>query len=839
MVRILNLSEDTSYTGTVTGIRFRFGASIADTFALSNITIGKPSAALEAMDGITAQVNQLGIEIDAVEGSLSNYVNTAFYEENTVTFNNLDVTLDGTDAVISLKATQQELSANNVITKANEAAIWIDASEANITQVVQSYNFEFQETLDLHTGQINLVQSELDALDGASIKDSLLSIHRLGNKNGDIEKNAFYAAEMQIRQNRGLLELGESIALADRTIQAFSDETGALSQEFLLLEASTGSSLGQLNSTVSSLNQAITTESIARAISIDSLLVEIEENSASIIETKSAIITETDARVAAIIKLTVNIGDDIALVDQSSKAAIGYCTIGGNPSSHETKTLCQAAGGTWINSTLASATRTVQVSSGGNTATVGDFYQSYIDLEGNVNGKAVIGVDVNGTWTGMSVVGGNNYSKITFKGNAVEFQTATGSPALYWNSTDNTWVFNGRLVVGGYTVNSEADIRALDGDTIYEIYQYSVNGSTSWHTAYVTGDLYRRSATVTNGVTGAWSASARITGLDGAAGPAGADGADGLNGSSGAGLYGYVYTTIDWTTTTANSRFTSLVGRAPINLDIFTQTRADGTDSQARQYNGSSWVAVALQVNGSIVASRTIAGDKLIAGTSISAPVIRGGTFELVGTSYMKYQSSTPFGIHSLIEWYGPKINGVTWNTSTLVPIAGGMNKSNATTYLDATGKAYFGGGIIAGDLRNATTTTENSSTATSPSLIFGSNGGIIDIVLTGSFSGFFFNSNSTPSAGSGDSSFTIFLEKKSGTSWVVVATLNGTGRWEVVAEGSDRIGDVFCTGSLTYTDATQSTVQREYRARMTTRYSGSVPVNNQEISIVTAEFNQ
>jgi hypothetical protein len=633
MMRLLNLGGEATYTGTVTGIRFKFGATVADTFTLSSVTIGKPSATLEALDGITAQVNQLGIDIDAVGGSLTNYVNTAFYEENTVTFNNLDVTLDGADAVISLKATQQSIDANNVITKANEAAIWIDASEANITQVVQSYNAQvggIDDQLGDVGDQFTIVQSEIDAVTG-KVTDQILSIHRLGNKDGDIEKNAFYAAAQQLKQRDNLLGIGESVATAERQLIAVTDDVSALSQSVTTLSASTGSSIGQLNSTISSLSQAITTESTARAISIDSLLVEIEKNSASIVSTNSAIVTETNARVESITQLTAQISDDIAIVDQAAKAAIGYCTIGGNPSSHETKTLCQAAGGTWVNSTLASATRTVQVSSGGNTATVGDFYQSYIDLEGNVNGKAVIGVDVNGTWTGMSIVGGNSYSKITFKGNAVEFQTATGAPALYWNSTDNTWVFNGRLVVGGYTVNSEADIRALDGDTIYEIYQYSVNGSTSWHTTYVTGDLYRRSATVTNGVTGAWSAAARITGLDGAAGPAGADGEDGLNGSSGAGFYGSVYTTIDWTTATANSRFTSLVGRAPINLDIFTQTRADGTDSQARQYNGSSWVAVALQVNGSIVASGTMAGDKLIAGTSLTAPVINGGQLNISG----------------------------------------------------------------------------------------------------------------------------------------------------------------------------------------------------------------
>jgi predicted phage tail protein len=828
VVRNLNLSGEPTYTGTVTGIRLKLGTSVSDTFDISSITIGKPSAAQESLEGITVQVNQLGIDIDAVEGSLSNYVTTAFYTANSVTFNNLDVTLDGADAIISLKATQQELDNNGTLSKANDAAIWIDASESNITQVVSSYNAQVGGIDDQISGlndQYSAVQSEIDASLGL-IRDQAVSINRLGNKDKDVEKNAFYAATQLLKQRDGLLEVGESVATADRQLQSLTDDVSALSQEVVELTASVGSEFGQIDAIFTNLNRVIANETSAR-VSNDTLMsASVQENSSEIVRSNQAIVDETNARVSAISQLTAQVNEDIALVDQSAKAAIGYCVIGGNPSSQETKSLCEAAGGTWINSTLATATRTVQVSSGGNTATVGDFYESYIDLEGNVNGKAVIGVDVNGTWTGMSVVGGNNYNKITFKGDAVEFQTAAGVPALYWNSADNVWVFNGRLVVGGYQVDGENDIRALDGDTIYEVYQYSVNGSTNWHTNYTTGDLYRRTATVINGVTGSWSAAARITGLDGA------------DGESGAGFYGSVYTAIDWTASTANSRFTSLVGRAPVKLDIFTQTRSDGTDSQARQYNGSSWVSVALQVNGSIVAKDTIAGDRLVAGTEISAPVIKGGSFELVGTTYLKYQSSTPFGPHNLIEWYGPKLNGVTWNTTTSRPIPSGMAKSNATTYFDSSGKAFFGGGIIAGDLRNAITTTENSSTATTPSLVFGSNGGLIDISLTGSFSGGFFRMDRTIPAGSGDTSFTILLERNMGGIWSTVAALEGTGEWEIVAEGVDRIGSTNCSGSLTYTDPLQSTDQRVYRARMITRNSGAVVITRQSISIVTSEFN-
>ena len=108
-------------------------------------------------------------------------------------------------------------------------------------------------------------------------------------------------------------------------------------------------------------------------------------------------------------------------------------------------------------------------------------------------------------------------------------------------------------------------------------------------------------------------------------GVAGEDGEDGTDGASGAGFYGSLYASVDWTTSTANSRFTALVGRDPVQYDIFTQTRTDGTDSQSRSYKNGSWVAPELLVNGDLIATGTIAGNRFIAGTEISAPIITGG----------------------------------------------------------------------------------------------------------------------------------------------------------------------------------------------------------------------
>lgn len=61
--------------------------------------------------------------------------------------------------------------------------------------------------------------------------------------------------------------------------------------------------------------------------------------------------------------------------------------------------------------------------------------------------------------------------------------------------------------------------------------EYSVDGSTGWHTTFTTGDIYMRQRV---GSTGTWQGPIRIVGADGATGatgPAGATGAPGANGT--------------------------------------------------------------------------------------------------------------------------------------------------------------------------------------------------------------------------------------------------------------------------------------------------------------------
>lgn len=516
-VQNLNLAEEPTYTGVVTGIQLVLGETADDIFEVDNITIGKPSAQLEALEGITAKVNKLGIDIDAIEGEITTFVTTTFYEENTVTLNNVTQVLDGEEAIISFKATQTELNDQGTVDKANTAAIWVNGADANIRTSVVSFNAEeggIDDQIAGITGSLDVINQELSTIDGARIRSNLLSINKLQIESGNLEEAQFYTELKLLDQRNNDLKIGDSVAIVDTQVKTLATDQSATAQEILELKASTGTIEGQVNANSTRIQQAQTDIS-GNASAIAGLTTQVQN-------------TQNDLSQAEL--LLDSTIDDLGVV--SSRAYLGVSDVVGGK-------------------------------------------------------REITGVTFNSQDNG-----------IRFKGDIFELANTNGQTALYWNSTDNKWVFDGKLIIGGYTVESEADIRGLDG----------------------------------------------------------------TDGQVGAGFYGSTYTSISWTTSTANSRFTSLVGRPPVNGDIFTQTRTDGADSQARQYNGSSWVAVALQVNGSIVASGTIAGDKLIAGTEISAPRIVGGeiiTNTGTGTRGEYYDDGT------YLQWLGSgnktDANGVFW----------------------------------------------------------------------------------------------------------------------------------------------------------------------------------
>ncbi len=431
-VKVLNLGGEDSYTGTVTGVRLVLGESVSDEFEIESITIGKPSAQLEALDGITAQVNQLGIDIDAVEGQLTSFVTTTFYDENSVTLNNVSQVLDGEDAIISLKATQNVLNEQGTIDKANTASFWVDAADANVTTTLTSFNAQeggIDDQLSGLAGSVNTINQELSTIDGASIRTQLLSINNLEIESGNLEEAQFYTELKLLDQKSRNLTLGDSIATIDTQTKTLATDSQALAQQITELSASIGTIEGQVDA-----NATFILNTDAKADGTAQSLAALETE-----------VTNTKGEVSDAQLLLDSTVDDLGEV--SSRAFLG--------------------------------------------------------VSGTVDGKTTV--------TGITADSATN--GLRFQGDVIQFDDTDGTPALKYRADLNKWVFTGNVVVGGYTVESEDDIRALDGNTIYEKYQYSVDGSTDWHDDYVTGDIYRRTATVTNGVQGAWRDLSRITGF--------------------------------------------------------------------------------------------------------------------------------------------------------------------------------------------------------------------------------------------------------------------------------------------------------------------------------------
>lgn len=232
--------------------------------------------------------------------------------------------------------------------------------------------------------------------------------------------------------------------------------------------------------------------------------------------------------------------------------------------------------------------------------------------------------------------------------------------------------------------------------------------------------------------------------------------------------------------------------------------------------------------NGAITADKifanSVTADKILAGsvtadkisaTAIDGKVIKGATFITteVGQDSVEVKSGTPFGVSgNLFEWYGLKVNGVTWNNTTNEPITSGMSTVNSKFHKTVDGKIYFGGSFQAGTLSNSITNTQLDTTSIADLGSFGSNGG--QILVTGSFSyaASTFGSGTCPTGTA--TTGTLFIERLVSGSWNVVAQVPITGTYNCNQEGPEYISEWNSGGVVTFTDNSLNTTPRQYRAR-------------------------
>ncbi|GKX58336.1 TipJ family phage tail tip protein [Leminorella grimontii] len=85
-------------------------------------------------------------------------------------------------------------------------------------------------------------------------------------------------------------------------------------------------------------------------------------------------------------------------------------------------------------------------------------------------------------------------------------------------------------------------------------------------------------------------------------------------------------------TDTVNALFVTAFGTSPAQDTVLTFYAVDGsgkvTAANSRMYNGTAWITPQLFIDGDLIALGTIRGDRLVAGSEIYAPVIKGGLVE-------------------------------------------------------------------------------------------------------------------------------------------------------------------------------------------------------------------
>ncbi len=236
------------------------------------------------------------------------------------------------------------------------------------------------------------------------------------------------------------------------------------------------------------------------------------------------------------------------------------------------------------------------------------------------------------------------------------------------------------------------------------------------------------------------------------------------------------------------------------------------------------------------IAAGAIQAQHIAVGQKITSPIMQGGQLRLIGSAYMKVQTSTPFGPDGLVEWYGPKLlsgSEPNWNL---------LRKSNAITYLSANGDAYFGGSLSAGVLKTAVTNTTKTvySNNSYPVLVgpFGTNRKSKVVVVSFNMNG---TSHTTGSGAATQPRLQWQLQRKIGSGgWATVSNglFTGTTNKEWDPEYNRYLVFERISGSSTYTDNHSSSSDFSYRVKVIsqTRYHSTDNTDQQELTLISTE---
>ncbi|MBY6105025.1 hypothetical protein KUW19_00850 [Ferrimonas balearica] len=344
----------------------------------------------------------------------------------------------------------------------------------------------------------------------------------------------------------------------------------------------------------------------------------------------------------------------------------------------------------------------------------------------------------------------------------------------------------------------------------------------------------------TNWTGSAWSAPSEYS-KQGEDGQDGADGSDGADGKHGSGFCTLPNSTGTWPSD-ATAQFKTAKGRDPVLYDVLTFFKAsDPAVAITKQWvkvgaTSEGWDEPELVIHGDMVATGTVNGNVIKAGTTIRGPKV-----ELIGSAFMRIISQTSFGSHNqFVDWFGPRSIDNQGN-----PIWANVTESTARWYLKDDGSAYFGGQLSVGTSKTEAQTTSNTANASTETGPFGYLGRTLTVNWSYSVATFTSPWTDTPDAPADYTvTATVVLERQiESGSWVELdrTTESYTTTTEYLGFepemgdypfGWKQTGNASHSRTITYNGAS---AELNYRARVLSRTAGG-SVSRQTISIVCIE---
>ncbi|MGR2836371.1 hypothetical protein ABMX52_22500, partial [Vibrio vulnificus] len=483
------------------------------------------------------------------------YITQEYWDGNALKLSDVQQEIDAYDARWGVSATIQELSTNGTIDKANSAQTWVDAANANITDVVTSYVSQpggINDQLEDADSRLNSAQQEIDALEG-SITQTITSLSDVQGALGldeDAGFNDIMGAYKDFLAKQEFQEQKISFAYAEQKISANSTAIASQAQRTLELAAFQN----EQQATLTQVQRAIATQEQALTDSVEQLTAKIETDDAEV----------------------------LASANEYTRAAVGYCVDAqGNITSETDAVLCVQAGHNWIQGPLAEYIRNLSIqNAAGETATISDMMQAFENEEGKLIVRGGMTVNNQGKISGFVNTNDGTLSQTDFIADFFRIGTMNGEnfePVFGLDSVSRKLVLKGRLILDdGSLITNKDELQGKDG--------------TIWGTLKLRDGIFPSDALAT-------------------------------------------------------ADFTARYGRAPILDDMLTYVSNDGSVSSTKSYNGAAWVAPALRLSGDLITPGTIFGDRFVAGSELTSPVIKGGE------AYFGKEVGAPFdGYHTKIS---------------------------------------------------------------------------------------------------------------------------------------------------------------------------------------------